>query len=106
MKNLFPELGQKEFLAPSVYLDSRFRGKIFRGFFLALFFRQFGAFTFRETVAEGAEPAIKGNRAFTVVTLEVPVVKIVEIGACREFAVQDRTFKAVVAPGRPQRGVL
>lgn len=73
---------------------------------IALLFRQFGAFTFGEAVAESAEPTIKGNRAFTVIALEVPVVKIVEIRACRKFAVQDRTFEPMMASGRPERGVL
>lgn len=73
---------------------------------VALFFRQFGAFTFGETVAEGAEPAVKGNRAFTVIALEVPVMKIMKIRPRGEFAVQDWTLEAVMAPSRPQRSVL
>ena len=66
----------------------------------------FGFESIGESIPEGAEPTVQRQGGFPVVTLKIAVVEIVKIGARGQFAVEQGAFKAVVASGGRQGGVL
>jgi len=71
-----------------------------------LLFGKLGTFAFGEAVAEGPEPLIQGERAASVITFEVAMVKVMEITARGYFPFNQRAFETVMAVGGTHHGVL